>query len=344
MNAKSKKICLYTGGTTVILIGIVYFLFFFGAFRPKQTAKLCIDADDTTDSVYTKLDKQANPVCMLGFKTLCVIFNYPGHVHTGCYEIPNGTSTIRVFKKLRKGQQSPVSLTIPSVRTLDNLATTLSKNLMLNKEEIMAAVSNNSYCNSLGYDTTTIACLFIPNTYEVYWNISLDDFMKRMVKENKAFWTEEKVAKAAEAGLTPNQAYTLASIVDEETANNAEKPMIAGLYLNRFHQEMPLQADPTIKFAWHDFTLTRIYEKLLKIDSPYNTYVNKGLPPGPIRIPSVAGINAVLNHAKHNFIYMCAKEDLSGTHNFAVTYEEHLANAKKYTDALNARGIGEHKN
>lgn len=199
--------------------------------------------------------------------------------------------------------------------------------------------ADSAFCRQYGYDTSTIACLFIPNTYEVYWNTSLEDFMKRMQKENTTFWNEERLRRAEAAGLTPNEVVTLASIVDEETANNAEKPMVAGMYINRLHTGMPLQADPTVKFALRDFSLRRIYHNHLNVESPYNTYRNIGLPPGPIRIPSIVGIDAVLNHVKHDYLYMCAKEDFSGTHNFARTYREHLANAAKYSKALNQRGI-----
>ena len=167
-----------------------------------------------------------------------------------------------------------------------------------------------------------------------------------MKKENDNFWTDERKHKAANLHLSPVEVSTLASIVDEETANDKEKPMIAGMYYNRlmlrdakYPQGMPLQADPTIKFAWKNFALKRIYNNLLHIHSPYNTYVNPGLPPGPIRVPSIAGIDAVLNMVHHNYLYMCAKEDFSGTHNFAATYEEHMANARRYAAALNKRGI-----
>ena len=217
---------------------------------------------------------------------------------------------------------------------------------MLDSATIATALHNPDTCRALGYDTTTIACLFIPETYDIYWNTSLAKFLERMKKENRNFWNAERTEKAEALKLTPEQVVTLASIIDEETANDAEKPMIAGMYYNRlmlrnakYPEGMPLQADPTIKFAWHRFELKRIYHNLLSINSPYNTYRNAGLPPGPIRIPSVAGIDAVLNRVHHNYLYMCAKEDFSGTHNFAETYEEHLQNASKYSKALNERGI-----
>jgi UPF0755 protein len=210
---------------------------------------------------------------------------------------------------------------------------------MLDSLTIAASLTDNDFCKRWGYDTTTIACLFVPNTYEMYWNVSLDGLMERMQKEHSHFWNGERTAKATALGLTPNEICTMASIIDEETANNAEKPMIAGMYLNRLKQGMPLQADPTIKFAMKRFELKRIYHEMLRYDSPYNTYKNTGLPPGPIKIASIKGIDAVLNRVAHDFLYMCAKEDFSGTHNFARTYSEHLKNAAKYTKALNERGI-----
>ena len=163
-----------------------------------------------------------------------------------------------------------------------------------------------------------------------------------MQKENKRFWNDERMAKAASLGLTKEEVATLASIVEEETANKTEMPRVAGMYYNRLRKPMPLQADPTIKFALGDFAITRIYHNMLFVDSPYNTYKYEGLPPGPIRMASVTGIDAVLNMERHDYLYMCAKEDFSGTHNFAVTYDEHLQNAARYSKALNERNIGKY--
>ena len=230
-------------------------------------------------------------------------------------------------------------LTIPESRTMVKLAAALGRKLMLDSVEIAAALIDQEYCNRWGYDTCTIAALFVPNTYEVYWNVTLDHFMERMVKEHDSFWNAQRRTKAEAAGLTPNEVSTLASIIDEETANTAEKPMIAGMYLNRLHTGMPLQADPTVKFALKNFALKRIYHDMLFFDNPYNTYRNTGLPPGPIKIASIKGIDAVLDYVKHDYPYMCAKEDFSGTHNFAATYSEHLRNAARYAKALNERGI-----
>ena len=203
----------------------------------------------------------------------------------------------------------------------------------------LSTLYNPTICETMNLDTANISCLFIPDTYEVYWDISIDELLKRMQKESARFWNDERIAKASALGLTPNEVITLASIIEEETANNSEKPAIAGMYINRLKQNMPLQADPTIKFALKQFELKRIYHNMLTLESPYNTYLNTGLPPGPIRIPSIKGIDAVLNAESHNYLYMCAKEDFSGTHNFARTYNEHLVNAAKYRRALNMRGI-----
>ena len=175
--------------------------------------------------------------------------------------------------------------------------------------------------------------------YELYWTLQPKALLERMNKEAQKFWNDKRVLEAKQLGLTPDEVMTVASIVEQETAYNPEKPMVAGMYLNRLNQKMPLQADPTVKFALGDFALRRILHEHLRVNSPYNTYKVKGLPPGPICIPSVESINAVLHRANHNYLYMCAKEDFSGSHNFATTYAEHQKNATKYAAALNARGI-----
>ena len=325
--------------TTVFIIIILLFTTYrwFGPISRKTESVVYIDNNDTKDSIFNKISETAGRPSARGFSILATLTSYK--IHPGRYAVEKGETMLNLYRKLRSGRQTPVKLVIPTVRTMDRLAGALDKKLMLDSVTLANAFADTTFCKKYGYDTATIACLFIPNTYEVYWNISLDDFMKRMIKENKAFWTPQRLAKAHEAGLTTNDVITLASIVDEETANNSEKPMVAGMYINRLNRDMPLQADPTIKFALKNFELKRIYHNLLDTDSPYNTYKNIGLPPGPIRIASIAGIDAVLNHQKHDYLYMCAKEDFSGTHNFARTYAEHLRNAEKYTEALNKRGI-----
>ena len=305
----------------------------------QATHILFIDSSDNSDSVFAKLSDISTESGMKGLRLLASHYDYT--VRTGRYVIEPGKTALDVFRQLRNGQQSPVMLTVPESRTTSLLAGRLAQKLMLDSATIAQALADNDFCRQWGegYDTCTIAALFVPNTYEVYWNLSLKSFMERMVKEHDNFWNNDRRQKAQALGLTANEVCTLASIVDEETANNSEKPMIAGMYLNRLKENMPLQADPTVKYALKDFALRRILHKHLTADSPYNTYKNTGLPPGPIKIASIKGIDAVLNAVKHNYLYMCAKEDFSGTHNFAATYREHLQNAARYAKALNERGI-----
>lgn len=334
-----KKKIFIAIGSLAIIVALIGMFFTMQMLNDSEVHYVYIDNDDNIDSVYTKVRPHATAYGYQAFKMAASALGYADHIRTGRYAIEPGVGGMQTLRHFRNGIQAPIALTIPSVRTLDRLAEEVSKRLMMNEDELLDALKDKEVCKKYGLDTLTIQCMFIPNTYDIYWNITVENFLERMQKESDSFWTSERLAKAKEAGMTENEVITLASIVDEETANDDEKPMIAGMYINRLKINMPLQADPTVKYAWGDFSLKRIYNKLLSIDSPYNTYRNAGLPPGPIRIPSVAGIDAVLNHVHHDYIYMCAKEDFSGTHNFAVTYAEHLQNAAKYSKALNERGI-----
>ena len=319
--------------------GLVYYYLFAPMSVTQSTQYIYIDNDDNVDSVCAKIEEISNGHGITAFRTIVRHTSYAENIRTGRYEVTTSNGALSVFRKLKNGLQTPVNLTIPSVRTIDKLAESVSKKMEFSKEELLEALSNDSVCKKYGYNTQTIACMFIPETYSIYWNTSVEKFLDKMNKESQRFWNFERKNEAKAMGLNEVQVITLASIVDEETANDAEKPMIAGMYYNRLKTDMPLQADPTVKFALGKFELKRIYHDMLQTDSPYNTYKYKGLPPGPIRIPSVAGIEAVLNHVHHDYLYMCAKEDFSGTHNFAKTYAEHKQNAAKYTKALNERGI-----
>lgn len=305
------------------------------AYDADMDACIYIDNDDDMDSLQTKLETAG--VSTSGMTLLAKVRSFS--VRTGRYVIKPGTSAWTLFGKLRNGQQDAVNMTVPSVRTLDRLAGAMTHNLMLDSLTLLNALQNEDFIGKYGYTKETLPALIIPNTYQVFWDISLEKVMDRLVNENKKFWNDERLQKAKAIKLTPNEVVTLASIVDEETANNEEKPMVAGLYLNRLEKDMLLQADPTVKVAVGDWSLRRVLGVHLQCDSPYNTYKYKGLPPGPLRIVSQAGIDAVLNYAHHDYLYMCAKEDFSGTHNFAVTYAEHMQNARRYINALNANGI-----
>ena len=336
---KAKYLLIAAAVCLVSIVALGWYFFLTDFSDTKETRYVYVDDDDTIDSVLTKLRPIATDHGLTGFGTLIRHSDYAKAPRTGRYAIEPGEKTWKVMRKMKNGQQQAVMLTIPEARTMQKLAAALGSKLMLDSAQIAAALTDQVYCQQQGYDTCTIAALFVPNTYEVYWNTTLDHFMERMAKEHKAFWTPERLQKCEVAGLSPDEVCTLASIIDEETANNGEKPMIAGMYLNRLHKEMPLQADPTVKFALKNFALKRIYHDMLFFDSPYNTYRNTGLPPGPIKIASIKGIDAVLNYVQHDYLYMCAKEDFSGTHNFAVSYAEHLRNAARYAKALNERGI-----
>lgn len=339
MNKQKKGYLVSAIVCIVVILAIVAYYLFANISKHENTTYLYIDADDNIDSISVKLDTLVTEQGRTAFRTLARHMDYDDNIRTGRYAIEPSMSALSLFRNMRNGHQEPVKLVIPSVRTKARLAKELAQKLMITEEELFDALSDPKLCEKYSLDTATVISMFIPNTYEVYWNMPLDKFLDKMYKESNNFWNDSRKQKAASLNLSPVDVITIASIVDEETANNGEKPMVAGMYYNRLQQNMPLQADPTIKFALQDFSLRRIYRKLLTVDSPYNTYRNAGLPPGPIRIPSVAGIDAVLNLVHHDYLYMCAKEDFSGTHNFARTYSEHLQNAAKYSKALDARGV-----
>ena len=321
------------------LAGLVLFYLTGSLSKSDKCEYVYIDDNDNLDSVAAKLKPIANEQALLSFKLLSRHSGYSKNIMTGKYAILPEEGIIAVLRKLKNGHQEPVRLTIPESRTTDRLAGALSRKLMMDSVALSVLLKDSTLCAKMGYDTATIVCLFVPNTYEVYWNTSIENFLSRMKKEHDKFWNKDRQAKAAALGLNPNKVCTLASIIDEETSNNPEKPMIARMYMNRLEKGMPLQADPTVKFALKDFALKRIYHNMLNTESPYNTYKYAGLPPGPIKVASVAGIDAVLNAPQHQYLYMCAKEDFSGTHNFASSYSEHLRNAARYSKALNERGI-----
>ena len=331
----------FAGGLLVLglLLGFGFWRGLTAPLNDKGTTEyVYVRPDDRPEDVLEQVKALSGGYVTTYWKMIQLVRPY--HVRSGRYAVEGGESFLTLYRHLQSGQQAPVQLTLPSVRTMDRLAGFLDRHLMLDSAEVATQFADSTFVASLGYTPATLPALFIPNTYEVYWDTSLENFMQRMQRENTAFWTQrrrDETSKVLE--MTHEEVMTLASIVDEETANNAEKPRIAGLYMNRIRKGIPLQADPTVKFAVGDPTLRRIRSEHLKVQSPYNTYLNKGLPPGPIRIPSVAGIDAVLHMEHHPYLYMCAKEDFSGIHNFAATFAEHQQNARRYQRALNARGI-----
>ena len=336
----TKRFYLWPVAACLIGIGgLAYYYFFTGFSKCQQTSYLYVDADDTADSVFAKLEPMAKPQGMTALRTLLRHQGYDKSIRTGRYAVDPDDGVLTMFRRLKNRQQTPMMLTIPECRTMPRLAAILAKKLMSDSIAIAQALADSALTAQLGYDSQTLPAMFVPNTYEVYWTVEPGQLLERLAREHDRFWNYERQQRAAALGLTPNEVCTLASIIDEETANNAEKPMVARMYLNRLQKKMPLQADPTVKFALQRFELRRIYHDMLKVQSPYNTYANVGLPPGPIKIASIKGIEAVLSPAQHDYLYMCAKEDFSGTHNFAATYQEHLKNAARYAKALNERGV-----
>lgn len=260
-------------------------------------------------------------------------------VRSGSYVVRPGMTYIRLIQKLYTGNQDAIRLTINKHRTLRELCDFLGSHMQFTGEELMAVLADKEFAATLGCTPQNIISVFTQNTYEVYWNTCPKKFVERMAMETDAFWSDGRDKQREALGLTRAEVVTLASIVDEETLKDDEKPTIASVYLNRLRRGMKLEADPTVKYAVGDFTLRRILGVHLKKDSPYNTYMYKGLPPGPICLPAVASIDAVLANKQTNYIYFCAKEDFSGRHNFAATYSQHQANAKRFHNALNERKI-----
>ncbi len=265
--------------------------------------------------------------------------NLQGPLKPGRYRLKEGMNNRTLINMLKAGNQEPVNLKMQNVRKKENLASLLAKNLEMDSVSFMRLLDSAAFIEKYGFDAQTVYTMFIPNTYQTYWNSSPEEFFKKMNKEYLKFWNDERQQKAATLNLTATQVYILASIVDAEALYDKEMPTIAGLYLNRLNKGILLQADPTVIFANDDFTVKRVTGPLLRVDSRYNTYKYAGLPPGPIMMPSINAIDAVLNKEDNDYIYMCAKEDFSGYHSFAKTVQEHNINARKYREALNKKQI-----
>ena len=265
---------------------------------------------------------------------------YNNNIKPGRYKVNRLFNNNQLINLLRSGKQTPINVKFNNIRTKEQLAGKISQQIEADSSLIIEYISNSKFLDSLNLNLDNVTCIFIPNTYEFYWNTSAKKFVNRMIKESSIFWNSNRINKAKNLGLDVYQVSILASIVEkEQTIRNAERPIIAGLYLNRLNRKMKLESDPTLIYALGDFSIRRVLNKDKKVDSPYNTYLNYGLPPGPICIPSINSIDAVLNAVEHNYIFMCAKEDFSGYHNFAKTYSKHLINARKYQKALNRKRI-----
>ena len=304
-----------------------------------RSQMVLIDRDDTFDSLRNKLYHLQIIEDALSFSFVSKILKYQDAVKPGVYLFEPDMDNLAVVRKLRAGDQMPVEVTFNNIRFKEELADKIVKNTGIDRNEFLALLKDEAWLEQFGFNKETIMAMFIPNTYQVYWTISARDLFKRMEKEYNLFWNRSRRNKAKALGLSVVEVSTLASIVQDECSVQNESPRIAGLYVNRLRREMLLQADPTVKFALGNFSIQRVLTADTKIDSPYNTYKFNGLPPGPINLPTIAMLDAVLNFEKHDYIYMCAREDFSGHHRFAKTLVEHNKNARLFQRALNNRKI-----
>jgi UPF0755 protein len=332
-------ISLFSG---VLLIGIGAYYYVFHAPNINQVEDetfLYISDTDSFDDVLKQIESKAVVSNRFTFIQVAKRLNFTHALKPGRYALGNKMSNMALIRKLRNGQQDPVKLQFNSLRTKEQLAGKIAEQIMADSMSLITLMNDPEFLKQYEVTPTTVISLFIPNTYEVFWNIGVENLFKRMKREYDLFWTSERKAKAATIPMTQEEVIILASIIQEETNKKSEYPIIAGLYINRLRKKMPLQACPTVKYAVGDFTLRRILHKHLKIDSPYNTYKYPGLPPGPIRTPSTTCIDAVLNYEKHDYLYMAADASLSGGHAFAKTGAEHMRNARKIQQVLNEKGI-----
>jgi len=328
---------------TFLVGSMLLITFTFYGYQIFYTPNVLVDRDDrlfeihqnaTYRNIQDDLGKGGFVNDMVSFSFLARASGYDKEIRPGRYLLKRNMTNMQAINALKANRNKPAEVTFTNVRLISQLGEKITKNIGVTEDEFYDALKKFESINTEGFTKENMLCMFIPNTYEVYYNVLPEDFIDRMHSEYKKFWNEKRVARAKEVGLTQIEVSILASIVQAESVKLAEAPIIAGLYLNRLKQGIPLQADPTLVFAVGDFTLKRVLNVHKEVDSPYNTYMYPGLPPGPINMPTIASIDAVLNYAKHNYIYMCAKEDFSGNHNFADNYNQHLRNAKKYQDAL----------
>lgn len=337
---------------SLLLIGGIYggysiYQMYQRVYQPNVTLKNTTDkyfyiySDYTFDDVVNDLYEKGYIINRASFSWVAQKkANFKNNIHPGRYLLKEGMSNNELIDLLRSGIQDLVEVTFNNVRTINQLSGKITKNLECDSIEFYNLVTDKYFTTKYGFNSITILTLFLPNTYEFCWNTTAEELVERMATEYKKFWTAERKEKARKLNLSQSEVAILASIVQaEQSAHSDERPRVAGLYINRLRKGMLLQSDPTVVYGIGDFTIQRVLTKHLQTNTPYNTYIHKGLPPGPINLPNIKSLDAVLNYEQHNYIYMCAKEDFSGYHNFAKTYNQHLNYARKYQRALNKRRI-----
>ena len=333
---KTKLFVIITVLAIIVVASAVFTVPFFSSGASK--AKTIYIYPDMTESAFS--DSLEADFGQAYARRVMILSNYRQIItprHIGAYRVEKGMSPFELWRQLSSGTQSPVKFTFNNLRTVADFAESASQQLCIDKNDMLRLLTDSASCASFGFTPQTVPAMLIPDTYEVYWSVKPEKL--KMHDNYIRFWNDERKTKAKKLGLTPEEVVTLASIVEEETAYSPEKGKVSRLYLNRLSKGMKLQSDPTVKFAIGDFSLKRILHKHLAANSPYNTYAVQGLPPGPIRMPEKSTVNAVLNAPPHDYIYMCAKADFSGSHEFTASYAEHLRYARLYQAALNRRGI-----
>ena len=342
MTKRQKNIGLLSfGGIAIVIISGYLYLKKVGVPSSIPPTLVQVSNSDTFDDLVTQLEEKNILHHPTLFKWMAKRMYYEGKkVRPGQFKIEPGWTLIELLKHLRWGENIPVKLVLTNARLKEEVVGKIAHSLELDSIELIQKLSDENFLNTLGFTQDNVISLFIPNTYLIYWNTTTDEFLERMKSEHKKFWeSNDRLTKAQSLNLTPEDVYTMASIIEKETRVNAEKPTIAGVYLNRLRIGMPLQADPTAVFARKDFLTRRVTYYHIKYDHPFNTYINKGLPPGPICMPSISSIDAVLNPEIHDYLYFCAVGDESGTHSFASNMSGHQKNIRAYRKNLRERGL-----
>lgn len=305
----------------------------------KQYVFIHIPTGSTYSDVLDIVVDSQSIIDIKTFKWACSRMGYPHSVRAGRYKVNNGMTNRELVNMLRAGLQTPVMVTFTGFRKPEQLAQKISRQIEADSAEIVQAFHSEELAKEYGFTPETFIAMFVPNTYEFFWNTSVKGFFDRMKREYETFWTPERDRKAEETGLGRVGVVSIASIVEEETIRVDERPKIAGVFINRLNRGIALQACPTVKYALDDFTIKRVLTHHLSVDSPYNTYKHRGLPPGPINAPSISSVDAVLNYEKHSYYYFSANPDFSGYHVFSKTLAEHNRNARIYQRALNQQRI-----
>jgi UPF0755 protein len=337
---KDKKLRIY------ILVGLLAFILalvkigldvFISNVKVEQETFINVSSRKDMDEFLGKLEYSNYLNNFVSFKRLANWVQLENKMKPGRYQLKKGMSNFDILKLLMQGRQVPIDLVFKSAERIENVCGFFGRKLEPDSLSFLDLLKDTSIIHPMGFDTNTIIAMFIPNTYNFYWNTHRLAFLNRMHAEYKKFWNAQRLSKALQMHLSKNEISTLASIVQKESNKSDEMPIIAGVYLNRLKLGMPLQADPTVIFAWHDPSIRRVLSVHTALESPYNTYMVKGLPPGPICAPSIQAIDAVLNYAEHNYIYFCAREDFSGYHSFATTFAQHQVNARRYQRSMDHR-------